>query len=192
MLELRIHGRGGQGTVIASKLLAVALFRQGHEVQSFPAFGVERRGAPVTAFLRFDDRPIRLRCEITEPDHLIVLDPTLIDAVDVTGGLEPGGTILINSDRAPESYVKLTPQFTVATVNASDIAVRHGLGTRSQPIVNTAIVGAASSVFGWFGMEAVEAAIADEVPVKVAENVEAAREAAAAVRSAATGEMSHV
>jgi 2-oxoacid:acceptor oxidoreductase gamma subunit (pyruvate/2-ketoisovalerate family) len=192
MLELRIHGRGGQGTVIASKLLAVALFRQGHEVQSFPAFGVERRGAPVTAFLRFDDRPIRLRCEITEPDHLIVLDPTLIDAVDVTGGLEPGGTILINTDRAPESYEKLTPHFTVATVNASDIAVRHGLGTRSQPIVNTAIVGAASSVFGWFGMEAVEAAIADEVPVKVAENVEAAREAAAAVRSAATGEMSHV
>ena len=192
MLELRIHGRGGQGTVIASKLLAVALFRQGHEVQSFPAFGVERRGAPVTAFLRFDDRPIRLRCEITEPDHLIVLDPTLIDAVDVTGGLAEGGTILINTDRAPESYGDLTPRFTVATVNASDIAVRHGLGTRSQPIVNTAIVGAASSVFGWFGMEAVEAAIADEVPVKVAENVEAAREAAAAVRSAATGEMSHV
>lgn len=192
MLELRIHGRGGQGTVIASKLLAVALFRQGHEVQSFPAFGVERRGAPVTAFLRFDDRPIRLRCEITEPDHLIVLDPTLIDAVDVTGGLEPGGTILINTDRAPESYVKLTPYFTVATVNASDIAVRHGLGTRSQPIVNTAIVGASSSVFGWFGMEAVEAAIADEVPVKVPENVEAAREAAAAVRSAAMGKMSHV
>jgi len=192
MLELRIHGRGGQGTVIASKLLAVALFRQGHEVQSFPAFGVERRGAPVTAFLRFDDRPIRLRCEITEPDHLIVLDPTLIDAVDVTGGLERGGTILINTDRAPESYVNLTPRFSVATVNASDIAVRHGLGTRSQPIVNTAIVGAASSVFGWFGMEAVEAAIADEVPVKVAENVEAAREAAAAVRSVAMGEMSHV
>lgn len=192
MLELRIHGRGGQGTVIASKLLAVALFREGHEVQSFPAFGVERRGAPVTAFLRFDDRPIRLRCEITEPGHLIVLDPTLIEAVDVTGGLEAGGTILINTDRAPESYAQLSTRFTVATVNASDIAVRHGLGTRSQPIVNTAIVGAASSVFGWFGMEAVEAAIEDEVPVKVAENVEAAREAAAEVRIAATGEMSHV
>jgi 2-oxoacid:acceptor oxidoreductase gamma subunit (pyruvate/2-ketoisovalerate family) len=192
MLELRIHGRGGQGTVIASKLLAVALFREGHEVQSFPAFGVERRGAPVTAFLRFDDRPIRLRCEITEPDHLIVLDPTLIDAVDVTGGLAARGTILINTDRSPESYEKLTARFTVATVNASDIAVRHGLGTRSQPIVNTAIVGAASAVFGWFGMEAVEAAIEDEVPVKVEENVEAAREAAAAVRIAAMGEVSHV
>ena len=92
MRELRIHGRGGQGTVIASKLLAVALFREGHEVQSFPAFGVERRGAPVTAFLRFDDSPIRLRCEITEPNHLIVLDPTLIDAIDVTAGVDEGGT----------------------------------------------------------------------------------------------------
>jgi 2-oxoacid:acceptor oxidoreductase gamma subunit (pyruvate/2-ketoisovalerate family) len=192
MRELRIHGRGGQGTVIASKLLAVALFREGNEVQSFPAFGVERRGAPVTAFLRFDDRPIRLRCEITEPNHLIVLDPTLIDAVDVTGGLEEGGTILINSNRAPETYASLTPRFTVATVDASGIAVRHGLGTRSQPIVNTAIVGASSTVFGWFGTEAVEAAIADEVPVKVDENVEAAREAAAAVRVAVTGEIAHV
>ena len=178
MRELRIHGRGGQGTVIASKLLAVALFREGHEVQSFPAFGVERRGAPVTAFLRFDDRPIRLRCEITEPSHLIVLDPTLIEAIDVTSGLAEGGTILINTDRAPESYTDLTSRFTVATVDASDIAVRHGLGSRSQPIVNTAIVGASASVFGWFGMEAVEAAIEDEVPVKVKQNGEAAREAA--------------
>jgi 2-oxoacid:acceptor oxidoreductase gamma subunit (pyruvate/2-ketoisovalerate family) len=192
MRELRIHGRGGQGTVIASKLLAVALFREGHEVQSFPAFGVERRGAPVTAFLRFDDSPIRLRCEITEPNHLIVLDPTLIDAIDVTAGLDEGGTILINTDRTPESYTNLTPRFAVATVNASDIAVRHRLGTRSQPIVNTAIIGASASVFGWFGMEAVEAAIGDEVPVKVEENVEAAREAAEAVRVAPAGEISHV
>jgi len=178
--------------VIASKLLAVALFREGHEVQSFPAFGVERRGAPVTAFLRFDDRPIRLRCEITEPDHLIVLDPTLIDTIDVTAGLTDGGTILINTDRDPDTYTELTPRFSVATVDASDIAVRHGLGTRSQPIVNTAIIGASASVFGWFGMDAVEAAIEDEVPVKVEANGAAAREAAEAVRVAPAGEVSHV
>lgn len=192
MRELRIHGRGGQGTVIASKLLAVALFREGHEVQSFPAFGVERRGAPVTAFLRFDDQPIRLRCEITEPDHLIVLDPTLIEAIDVTAGLAEGGTILINTDRDPSSYDRLTPRFGVATVDASDIAVRHGLGTRSQPIVNTAIIGASASVFGWFGMDAVQAAIEDEVPVKVEANGAAAREAAEAVRVVPAGEISHV
>jgi 2-oxoacid:acceptor oxidoreductase gamma subunit (pyruvate/2-ketoisovalerate family) len=80
MREFRIHGRGGQGAVIASKVLAVALFREGRWVQSFPAFGVERRGAPVTAFLRVADEPIRLRCEILAPDDLIILDATLIGA----------------------------------------------------------------------------------------------------------------
>src|SRR5512135_2869983 len=104
MRELRIHGRGGQGAVIASKLLASALFHEGRWVQSFPAFGVERRGAPVTAFLRIDEVPIRLRCEVTAPDALIVLDPTLIQAVDVTAGLKPGGSILINADGPPEDY----------------------------------------------------------------------------------------
>lgn len=192
MRELRIHGRGGQGAVIASKLLAVALFREGNDVQAFPAFGVERRGAPVTAFLRFDDRPIRLRCEITEPDDLIVLDPTLVEAIDVTGGLKTGGAILINSERAPDDYAPLAGRFRIATVDASGIAVRHGLGTRSQPIVNTAIVGAASAVFGWFGMAAVEAAIEEEVPAKLEANVAAAREAAEAVRIRDAQEISHV
>src|SRR5574342_867198 len=97
MRELRFHGRGGQGTVVASKLLAVALFHEGRQVQSFPAFGVERRGAPVTAFLRVSDAPILLRCEITQPDALVILDATLIGATDVTAGLKPGGSILINS-----------------------------------------------------------------------------------------------
>ena len=88
MREFRLHGRGGQGAVIASKLLAVALFREGNDVQAFPAFGVERRGAPVTAFRRVAREPIRLRCEITEPDDLIVLDPTLLGPVNVTAGLK--------------------------------------------------------------------------------------------------------
>jgi 2-oxoacid:acceptor oxidoreductase gamma subunit (pyruvate/2-ketoisovalerate family) len=192
MREIRIHGRGGQGAVIASKLLAVALFREGHWVQSFPAFGVERRGAPVTAFLRFDDAPIRLRCEITEPDDLVVLDPTLVEAVDVTTGMKPGGTILINSEHSPEQYRKLRARHRVATVDASGIALRHGLGTQSQPIVNTAVVGALATVLGWFGMEAVETAIREEVPVKQDANIEAAREAAEAVRVAVATEASHV
>jgi 2-oxoacid:acceptor oxidoreductase gamma subunit (pyruvate/2-ketoisovalerate family) len=154
MRELRIHGRGGQGSVIASKLLAVALFREGNWVQSFPAFGVERRGAPVTAFLRLDDRPIRLRCEITHPDDLIVLDPTLVEAVDVTGGLAPGGTILINSEKAPEEYGSLLERFRVATIDASGI------------------------------MECMADAIREVVPSKHDENIAAAREAAEAVRVA--------
>jgi len=192
MRELRIHGRGGQGSVIASKLLAVALFREGEWVQSFPAFGVERRGAPVTAFLRFDDDPIRLRCEITEPDDLIVLDPTLIDAIDVTAGLKPGGTILINTEKPPEQYSKLLERFRVATIDASGIAIRHGLGTRTQPIVNTAIVGAFAAVFGLIGLETVEAAIDDEVPTKREANYAAAVEAFGAVRTAAPEEVGRV
>jgi 2-oxoacid:acceptor oxidoreductase gamma subunit (pyruvate/2-ketoisovalerate family) len=192
MRELRIHGRGGQGSVIASKLLAVALFREGEWVQSFPAFGVERRGAPVTAFLRLDDDPIRLRCEITEPDDLIVLDPTLIDAIDVTAGLKPGGTILINTEKAPEEYSTLLEHFRVATIDASGIAIKHGLGTKTQPIVNTAIVGAFAAEFGLIGLESVKAAIDDEVPVKREANYEAAVEAFSAVRSSAPREVSHV
>lgn len=192
MRELRIHGRGGQGSVVASKLLAVALFREGRWVQSFPAFGVERRGAPVTAFLRVDDAPIRLRCEITEPDDLIVLDPTLIEAIDVTGGLKPGGTILINTSKAPEGYPELLERYRVATVDATDIAVRHGLGTRTQPIVNTAIVGAFAAEFGMIGEDSVRAAIEEEVPGKLEANLAAAREAFEAVRSAAPREVSRV
>ena len=139
MRELRIHGRGGQGAVIASKVLAVAIFREGRWVQSFPAFGVERRGAPVTAFLRVADTPIQLRCEIVAPDDLIVLDPTLLEAIDITTGLKPGGSILINSPLSPEAYAHIGP-FRIATVDASALALKYSLGSRTQPIVNTAIV----------------------------------------------------
>jgi 2-oxoacid:acceptor oxidoreductase gamma subunit (pyruvate/2-ketoisovalerate family) len=185
MRELRIHGRGGQGAVIASKVLAVALFREGRWVQSFPAFGVERRGAPVTAFLRLSDEPIRLRCEVAAPDDLIVLDPTLIGAIDVTAGLKPGGGILINSDRAPESYPELCARFRVATVDASAIATAHGIGSRTQPIVNTAIVGAFAAWSKLVSLDAVSAAILEEVPTRAAANVTAALEAAGAVRVSA-------
>lgn len=183
MRELRIHGRGGQGAVVASKFLAVALFRDGKWVQSFPAFGVERRGAPVTAFLRLDDKPVLLRCEITAPDDLIVLDPTLVGAVDVTGGLKAGGSILINSPHPPEHYEHLIDRFEVATVDASAIATEHRIGSKTQPIVNTAIVGAFATYSGIVTLESVVAAIEEEVPLHTERNIEAAREAAGAVRT---------
>lgn len=182
MRELRIHGRGGQGAVVASKLLADALFRTGFSVQSFPAFGVERRGAPVTAFLRLSDEPILVRCEITEPHDLIVLDPTLVDAVDVTTGLRAGGSILINSRRDPGEYGALRERFRVATVDASAIALTHGLGSRSQPIVNTAILGAFATTSGLVGLDVVCSVIREEAPIHPEENVKAAREAARRVR----------
>lgn len=184
MREIRFHGRGGQGTVVASQILAVALFREGREVQSFPAFGVERRGAPVAAFLRTSDAPILLRCEVIEPDDLVVLDPTLVDAVDVTAGLKPGGTVLINSDRPPESYTELAERFRVATVDAGTIASRFGIGSKTQPIVNTAILGAFAAHTGLVQLESVCSAIREEVSTQTEENVHAAQAAAAAVRRA--------
>lgn len=177
MRELRIHGRGGQGAVIASKILAVAIFHEGRWVQSFPAFGVERRGAPVTAFLRIDDTQIQLRCEIVAPDDLIVLDPTLLDAVDITTGLKPGGSILINSPLPPRAYAHLGP-FRVATVDASTLALKYSLGSKTQPIVNTAIVGAFATFSRLASIDAVCSAIAEEVPSHAEANITAAREAA--------------
>jgi 2-oxoisovalerate ferredoxin oxidoreductase gamma subunit len=191
MLELRIHGRGGQGAVVASKLLASALFREGKSVQAFPAFGVERRGAPVTAFLRISDGPILLRCEITEPDRLVILDPTLIKAIDVTQGLKPGGTILINSEHPPEYYTDMVTRFRVSTVDASDIARRHGLGSKTQPIVNTAILGAFASDSKLVELDSVCAAITAGVRLKPEVNVEAAREAARSLVRMAKAEVKH-
>lgn len=182
MRELRIHGRGGQGAVIASKLLASALFLEGRSVQSFPAFGVERRGAPVTAFLRFSEQPILLRCEISAPDDLIVLDPTLIHATDVTAGLKEGGSILISSDLPPSGYPELVKRFRVGTVDAAAIAQRHRLGSKNQPIVNTAILGACAAFLGCASLESVCRAIREDIPVRPEDNVAAAREAAAALR----------
>lgn len=189
--ELRIHGRGGQGAVIASKVLASALFREGRSVQSFPAFGVERRGAPVTAFLRFSQGPILLRCEITSPHDLIILDPTLIKAIDVAQGLQPGGTILINSDRAPETYAELTKQFRVSLVDASTIARKHQLGSKTQPIVNTAILGAFAADSGLVGLDAICDAIREAIPGKGDANVAAAREAATAITRIGSPEVKH-
>jgi 2-oxoacid:acceptor oxidoreductase gamma subunit (pyruvate/2-ketoisovalerate family) len=189
--ELRIHGRGGQGAVIASKLLATAVFLEGRSVQSFPAFGVERRGAPVTAFLRVADGPILLRCEVTAPDDLMVLDPTLVQAIDVTSGLKPGGSILISSERPPADYPDLASRFRVATVDAAAIARRHGLGSRTQPIVNTAILGAFAAFAGWVSLESVCRAIAEEVPFRPEDNVGAAREAAALIAAPPPTEVTH-
>ena len=173
MIEIRLHGRGGQGAVIASKILAVALFNEGKQVQAFPKFGVERRGAPVEAFLRLDTEKILIRSDITNPDHVIVLDHTLIDVVDVTSGLAENGWILINSDLKPTDFTNLNA-FQVACVNASSIASDLHLGSPSAPIVNTAICGSFAGCSGLVSLESVCEAIREEVPIKAEENVEAA------------------
>lgn len=183
MIEIRIHGRGGQGAVIASQILAEAAFREGKHVQAFPSFGSERRGAPVAAFVRIDEQPILVRTEIYNPDGLVVLDESLISQklVDVTHGLKTGGWILINSPHGPEAYAELG-DFRIATVDASHIAVKHHLGSITAPIVNTAICGAVAAVTGLFSLDNLADAIRAHVPIKPEENVQAALEAAEAVR----------
>lgn len=176
MKEIRFHGRGGQGTVIASVLLASAAFKEGKEVQAFPFFGVERRGAPVTAFTRIDNKKIRIRHQIYKPDYVVVLDPTIIDAIDVTKGLKPGGLMLINTDEPLELF-KFKKNIKVATIDASEIARKFGLGPRSSPIVNTAILGAFSSFTKLVELKSVLRSIREGVPVKEEENVKAAEEA---------------
>lgn len=176
MIEVRFHGRGGQGTVVASILMAKAFFRAGYFVQSFPLFGVERRGAPVEAYLRLDTRKILIRTNVYTPDHVVVLDPTLLGAVDVTRGLKPGGWILVNASTVPEDLAAFAP-FRLATVDATRIALKHALGTRTHPIVNTAMMGAFARVLGEPPLEAVVHAIREEIPIKTEANIAAAREA---------------
>jgi 2-oxoacid:acceptor oxidoreductase gamma subunit (pyruvate/2-ketoisovalerate family) len=176
MVEIRFHGRGGQGAVIASKILASSLFKEGKFAQAFPAFGAERRGAPVAAFVRFDKKEITRRSQVYEPDHVIVLDESILDVVDVTAGLKPKGWIIINTAKSPSVFANLGA-FRVATVDANRIARQHGLGPATAPVVNTVILGAFSRITRLVGIEAVVAGVMESVPTKTAENVAAARSA---------------
>jgi 2-oxoacid:acceptor oxidoreductase gamma subunit (pyruvate/2-ketoisovalerate family) len=180
MIEIRFHGRGGQGAALASSIIAAAFFREGKEVQSFPMFGVERRGAPVAAFIRVDEKPIRVKCEIEEPDYVLVLDPTLTEAVDVTAGVKPGGIIVVNTTKAP-SETGLDGDFKVVTIDGSHIAVENGLGSRLAPIVNTTMLGALAGATGVVGMDAVADAISTYFPKDGGKNADAARQACKAL-----------
>ena len=149
MTEIRIHGRGGQGGVTLAKILAQARHREGKSVQAFGLYAAERSGAPLQAFLRFDDHPIVIRNLIYEPDHIIVLDPTLVSTV-IIAGLKPDAFILINSSDTPDNFAQraMFSSYRLATVDATSIARAHRLGTQSVPIVNTALAGAAERLLG--------------------------------------------
>jgi len=180
MLEIRFHGRGGQGAVIAAILMAKAFFKAGYYVQSFPFFGIERRGAPVEAYLRLDHSKILVRTNVYEPDHVIVLDNSLISSIDITRGLKPGGLILINATKKLKELSRFF-NYRTAIVDATRIASRNHLGSRTNPIVNTALMGAMSKILKMPPMDIVEKAIMEEAPAKHNENVQAAREAFAEV-----------
>jgi pyruvate ferredoxin oxidoreductase gamma subunit len=144
LIEIRWHGRGGQGAVTSAEMLAQAAISEGKYAQAFPSFGPERRGAPVQAFNRVHKRePVRIRADITEPDFVVVLDPSLLDKVNVTSGLNKDGVVIINT-RKNISQIKAEFKIShkVATINATKIA-REALGV---PIVNTTMLGAVIKV----------------------------------------------
>ncbi|MGZ5787282.1 MAG: 2-oxoacid:acceptor oxidoreductase family protein [Ramlibacter sp.] len=179
MLQIRIHGRGGQGVVTAAEMLSVAAFEQGRHAQAFPSFGSERTGAPVVAFCRIDDREIRLREPILAPDVLIVQDPTLLHQVDVFQGLQPNGYVLINSKHSLDELglAEIAGRFRrerLITVPASEIALKH-LG---RPLPNAVLLGGFAALSGLVSLDAVAHAIRAKFSGKVAQgNVDAATEA---------------
>jgi pyruvate ferredoxin oxidoreductase gamma subunit len=179
VFQVRVHGRGGQGVVTAAELLSVAAFLDGHEAQAFPSFGSERMGAPVMAFCRIDDRPIRVREPVTEPDAVVVQDATLLHHVELFSGLAPQGYVLVNStlswselgldelrDRHDTERLLALP--------ASDIARQH-IG---RPLPNTCLLGALAALTGVVTIGSVEQALRDRFRGAVAaDNVAAARAA---------------
>lgn len=172
MRELRIHGRGGQGSVTAAELIAVAAFKSGGYSQAFPAFGVERRGAPVQAFVRFSDAKIRLRSQVYEPDYIIVQDSSLIKDVNVFAGLKPGGIAIINTEKTPDFPVPNGVR--IITVDATSIALEE-LGL---PITNTSLMGAFAAATGEIEFSALEESLRERFPGALAEkNIKAAKRA---------------
>lgn len=172
MKELRIHGRGGQGSVTAAELIAVAAFETGGNAMAFPAFGVERRGAPVQAFVRFSDKKIRLRSQVYEPDYIIVQDSTLIKDVNVFYGMKEGGIAIVNTEKAIEAAVPAGIR--LITIDATRIA----LDTLGIPITNTALLGAFAAASGEISFEALKNAFRHRFKGDLAEkNIQAAKKA---------------
>jgi pyruvate ferredoxin oxidoreductase gamma subunit len=186
MFQVRIHGRGGQGVVTAAEMLSVAAFLEGKHAQAFPSFGSERMGAPVISFCRIDDKEIRLREPILEPDALIIQDPTLFKGVDVFQGLAENGYLLVNSNkslaelgltgvaaRLPAGHVRIVP--------ASELALKHV----GRPLPNAALLGAFAALTGIVHLDSVAAAIRQAFPGKIGDaNAAAATAACEALASA--------
>jgi pyruvate ferredoxin oxidoreductase gamma subunit len=185
MFEIRIHGRGGQGVVTAAEMLSIAAFLQDRYAQAFPSFGSERTGAPVVAFCRLDEKEIRTREPVMQPDALIVQDPSLLHQVDLFAGVGRDAYLLINTTRTLaqlglDEFVRSHRPERIATVAASDLAMKHV----GRPLPNAALLGGFAALTGEVSLEAVAAAIRRTFSGKVAEsNVRAATEAHAQVHA---------
>ena len=186
MFQVRFHGRGGQGVVTAAEILSVAAFREQRHAQACPSFGSERTGAPVVSFCRIDDKEIRLREPILEPNALIVQDPTLFKSIDVFDGLRPDGYLLINTNRSfvdlqiADAVAKL-PHGRARAVAASELALKHV----GRPLPNAALLGAFAALTNIIRFDSVATAIRKAFPGKVGEANVAAAQAAHDVLTAA-------
>lgn len=165
MREIRIHARAGQGAITTAVLLAMAAFEEGKEAYAFPHFGAERMGAPLNAFVRLDDQPIRDRSQIRNPDYILVIDPTLIRGFDVTKGVKEDGVIIVNSHLPPQE-LKINTHARVITVPAYKIA-EEILGRADR--ANTAILGAFAAVTGIVSLESLKKVVKVRFPGELGE-----------------------
>lgn len=175
MFQVRIHGRGGQGVVTGAEMMSIAAFLGGKHAQAFPSFGSERTGAPVVAFCRMDDKEIRLREPIMQPDAIIIQDPTLLHQVDVFGGLKKDGYILINTTRSFEEmglgdFIKGFRPEHLLTVPASELARKHV----GRAVPNVPLLGAFAALGGLISLDAVQRAIDQKFSGAVAKGNQAA------------------
>ena len=170
MIEVRFHGRGGQGVVTSANLLAMAAFKEGKYCQAFPFFGTERRGAPVVAFCRIDDKFIRTREQVYNPDYVVVLDPTLLKVIDVTEGLKEDGMLIMNTNKE----VKLNTKAKIKRVDATRIA----LEVIGKPFVNAPMIGALIGATNLVKLDSLLEAIKERFPEEIAKkNIEAVKRA---------------
>jgi len=154
MIEIRVHGRGGQGAVTTGQIMAIAAFYDGKQSQTFPMFGVERTGAPVEAFIRISNEKINIRSQIYNPDIVLILEPSLIEAVDVTKGLKENGIIIINTNQ-PKEKLGIKGNYNVYTVDATSIALK----IFGKAIVNTAMLGAFAAITKAISLDSLKKAI---------------------------------
>jgi pyruvate ferredoxin oxidoreductase gamma subunit len=179
MFQIRIHGRGGQGVVSGAELLSVAAFYEGRYAQAFPSFGSERMGAPVMAFCRIDDKEIRLREPVLEPDALIVQDPTLLHQVDLFGGVAARAHVLVNSARTVEAaglagLLHDPRRLRLWTLPATELALKHV----GRAVPNVPLLGGFAALTHVIGIDSLVRAIREKFPPEIAQrNVAAANEA---------------
>ena len=176
MIEIRFHGRGGQGAVIASKMLAYAFFLEDKYAQSFPTFGAERRGAPVAAFVRVDEKFINNRSPVQNPDYVIVMAGKLAETIDVSLGIKKDGLIIINSDK-PKEYYNFEEKVKIFTFDVNSLALKYGLGSKTMPIINAPILGIFAKKTNLVSLESLKKSVKKFIPVKVDKNLEALEEA---------------